>query len=220
MRDVGDEDRIGVSSKKRGWPLTSSAPSVQPDAPRPMSNPKRGSTWLGFGDAAGEAEQRRCTTARLVRNQSLKTRKKRREISRRAGDRSRRRPLRQESGPCGICLSPIFGKFARRGAWWRGVRCRSGSTGYAAFGHLSPLVTKQLIPVRKPVGWCVALMYGRRDAPAAPYASTRLSQQTPRPRGRSAKQESLRPGEIVRLPKTARAGAPPAFPSPLEGAAP
>ncbi len=37
-----DEEEQGVP-KKRGWPLTASAPSVQPHVPRLMSNPKRGS---------------------------------------------------------------------------------------------------------------------------------------------------------------------------------
>jgi hypothetical protein len=55
--DDGDEDSR-VPSKKRGWPLTASAPSAQPYVPRPMSNPKRGSASPGFGDAAGHRRWR------------------------------------------------------------------------------------------------------------------------------------------------------------------
>ena len=45
--DNGDE-REG-SPKKFRWPLTASAPSAQPDAPRRMSNPKRGSARPASG---------------------------------------------------------------------------------------------------------------------------------------------------------------------------
>jgi hypothetical protein len=50
--DDGDEHE-GVSSKKFSWPLTASAPSAQPDVPRPMSNPKRGNASPASGNAAG-----------------------------------------------------------------------------------------------------------------------------------------------------------------------
>jgi hypothetical protein len=49
---TNDGMSMGAPRKNLPWPLAASAPSAQPDVPRPMSNPKREKRSTGFGNAA------------------------------------------------------------------------------------------------------------------------------------------------------------------------